>query len=353
MKTEDLNYELPGDLIAQHPTAERTRSRLLVLDRHTTALADKHFGDLVEYLQAGDLLVLNNTKVLPARFFARRVSGALLEGLFIKAIEPDTWEVLLKNARKLKSGEIFLIHPADGTPDLEVTFLQQQSNGHCRIRVYGCTDPASTLNRIGYAPLPPYIKRCADTVQGSRDRERYQTVFAECNGAVAAPTAGLHFTKDLLGTLRRRGVETTTVTLHVGIGTFKPVTAVHLEDHAIHAEEIRIDKACARAVNRAKDQGRRVIAVGTTSTRALESAAVKTATGWRLQATCGSTQLFITPGYEFKIVDALITNFHLPQSTLIALVGALAGLDRIKEAYAHAVRERYRFYSYGDAMFII
>jgi len=353
METKDLNYELPGELIAQHPSTERTRSRLLVLDRQKIDLADRHFGDLVDYLQAGDLLVLNNTKVLPARFFARRVSGAQLEGLFITAIQPDTWEVMLKNARKLKPGEIFLIHPSDGTPDLEATFLQQQSNGHCQIRVYGCTDPVRSLNQIGYAPLPPYIKRSADAAQATRDRERYQTVFAERNGAVAAPTAGLHFTKDLLGTLRSRGVETSTVTLHVGIGTFKPVTAARLEDHAIHAEEIHIDEACVHAVNSAKEQGRRVIAVGTTSTRALESAAVKTEAGWRLQATQSSTQLFITPGYDFKIIDALITNFHLPQSTLIALVGAWAGLERIKEAYEHAVRERYRFYSYGDAMLII
>lgn len=353
MRTEDLNYRLPEELIAQHPAPERAGSRLLVLDRDQANFADRLFTDLVDYVRPGDLLVLNNTKVLPARFFARRISGARLEGLFIAAGPPDTWEVMLKNARKLKPGETFLIQPADGTPEQEATFLQQQADGHYRIQVPGCTDPVKTLAQIGYAPLPPYIKRSEDTGQAIQDRERYQTVFAETDGAVAAPTAGLHFTEALLADLQNRGIETATVTLHVGIGTFKPVTAERLEDHEIHAEEIRIDETCVEAVNRARCAGRRIIAVGTTSTRALESAAVQISGAWRLQSANGPTKLFITPGYEFKIIDALITNFHLPQSTLIALVGALAGLDRIKAAYEHAVKERYRFYSYGDAMLIV
>ncbi len=353
MKTEDLHYTLPEELIAQHPALDRTGSRLLVLDRHRSDLADRQFTDLVDYLHAGDLLVLNNTRVLPARFFARRVSGARLEGLFIAATSPDNWEVMLKNARKLKPGETFLIQPPDGAPEREAVFLHPQDNGHYRVRVPGCTDPVKTLAQVGYAPLPPYIKRSADTRQARQDRERYQTVFAETNGAVAAPTAGLHFSTALLTDLRNQGIETATVTLHVGIGTFKPVTVANLEDHAIHAEEIRIDETCVEAVNAAKRAKQRIIAVGTTSTRALESAAVQVNGEWQLQTASGPTRLFITPGYEFKIIDALITNFHLPQSTLIALVGALAGLDRIKAAYEHAVQERYRFYSYGDAMLIL
>lgn len=353
MRTEDLNYDLPGDLIAQQPAAERHQSRLLVLDRKRDRLEDRRFSDIGAYLVPGDLLVLNNTRVLAARFLARRRTGARLEGLFVSARQADTWEVMLKNARRLKPGETFLIQPPDGSPDVEATFLEQLANGHYRMQIPGCTDPATTLDRIGYAPLPPYIRRSDDAVEALRDRERYQTVFAETDGAVAAPTAGLHFTDALLGQLRSRGIETATVTLHVGIGTFKPVTAERLEDHAIHAEEICIDAPCVQAVNRARAEGRRVIAVGTTSTRALESAAVQTDTGWRLQERVGPTDLFITPGYSFKIVDALITNFHLPKSTLIALVGALAGLERILAAYEHAVRERYRFYSYGDAMLIV
>jgi S-adenosylmethionine:tRNA ribosyltransferase-isomerase len=353
MLTEDLDYELPAELIAQQPAAQRHHSRLLVFDRRRKRLADRCFADLGEYLHSGDLLVLNNTRVLAARFLARRRTGARIEGLYVGARRPDTWEVMLKNARRLKPGEPFLIQAPDGADDVEATLLEQQPNGHYRIGVPGCTDPAATLERIGYAPLPPYIKRSEDSEQARRDRQRYQTVFAEADGAVAAPTAGLHFTKSLLAQLRDRGIETATVTLHVGIGTFKPVTAERLEDHAIHAEEICIDDSCVRAVHRARAAGRRVIAVGTTSTRALESAAAPTEQGWRLQPMSGPTDLFITPGYEFKIVDALITNFHLPKSTLIALVGALAGLDRIKEAYRHAVNERYRFYSYGDAMLIV
>lgn len=353
MHTDELNYELPPDLVAQQPTAERTQSRLLVLDRIRDALTDRHFFELGDFLHPGDLLVLNNTKVLPARFFAQRKTGARLEGLYVCATKSDTWEVMLKNARKLKSGETFFIQSPDGNHEVPTTFLKQLTNGHYRIKIPGCSDPLVMLDRIGYAPLPPYIKRSADAAQGVVDRQRYQTVFAETNGAVAAPTAGLHFTDNLLTQLQEQGILTATITLHIGIGTFKPVTAERLEDHNIHAEQIVIDETCVQAVNSAKIEGRRVVAVGTTSTRALESAAVAQGDHWRLEPFAGPTNLFITPGYRFKIIESLITNFHLPKSTLLALVGALAGMDRIKAAYGHAVKERYRFYSYGDAMLIL
>ncbi|MFC1760510.1 tRNA preQ1(34) S-adenosylmethionine ribosyltransferase-isomerase QueA [Planctomycetota bacterium] len=350
MKTEALNYHLPPELVAQHPVADRSSSRLLVVDTTNSNFHDHIFKDVGIFLRPGDLLVLNNTKVLPARFFAKRLSGGQLEGLFLNAQQETLWEVLLKGARKLKDNETFLILPCSGESPVEARLKKRLDNGHCLIAIPGCTDITSMLDNIGYAPLPPYIKRDADPDQGARDKEDYQTMYAQTRGAVAAPTAGLHFTDSLLQQLQSQGIELARLTLHVGIGTFKPVTAEHLENHAIHSESIAINADCATQVNRAKQEGRRVIAVGTTSTRALESAAV--APG-QIETKNGQTQLFITPGYEYKIIDGLITNFHLPKSTLLALVGALAGMDHIMAAYRHAVKERYRFYSYGDAMLIL
>jgi S-adenosylmethionine:tRNA ribosyltransferase-isomerase len=350
MKTELFNYELPAELIAQKPADVRSDSRLLVQDRASGQLIDSRFSSLTDFLRPGDCLVLNDTKVLPARFFAHRHSGAVLEGLFLaQQDQPDVWQIMLKGARKVRLGESFDLIDREDRHFCCAELLEKQAEGTCLIRVQSSEPPQTILEAIGFPPLPPYIKRDHDPVQAREDRDRYQTVYARRPGAVAAPTAGLHFTEELIGQLKSKGVRFAYVTLHVGAGTFKPVTVENLEDHEIHEEWYQVDQANADIINATRANGGRIIAVGTTATRVLETVAIE----GRITAGQGATRLFIMPGYKFKAVDVLITNFHLPKSTLLALVAAFAGLEPMLAAYRHAVQHRYRFYSYGDAMLIL
>ena len=376
MKTERLNYSLPLELVAQAPAARRSASKLLVIDRAADRLIDSEFIHLADFLRAGDCLVLNDTKVLAARFFAQRTSGAALEGLFLTESggERGVWEVMLKGARKVRPGErigiksrgVGTAHHLPGGQGIacEAELIEKRAEGVCLLKIDTDRSAESILDEIGYPPLPPYIRRDGDAAQAQVDRQRYQTVYARRPGAVAAPTAGLHFTDVLLEQVQAQGVRLASVTLHVGTGTFKPVTAEELEAHEIHREWFRLDAANAEIINAARAAGGRIVAVGTTATRVLETVAgqVVGRASWlaqsragthALRAAEGETQLFITPGYEFKAVDAMITNFHLPKSTLLALVAAFAGLERTLAAYRHAVEQRYRFYSYGDAMLIL
>ena len=356
MKTQQLNYYLPPELIAQHPADIRSGSRLLVLKRSTSELIDSRFAGVGDFLSPGDCLVLNDTKVLQARFFARRSTGAGLEGLFLTESKPGTWQVLLKGARKVKSGDELHLKDKAKKDFCRAVVLEKEGEGRCRLKIdtaANASDKISSadtiLDKIGFPPLPPYIRRGDDAATAAIDKLRYQTVYARHTGAVAAPTAGLHFTKQLIEQLKQAGIRLAYITLHVGAGTFKPITAENLEDHKVHQERFSIDEENARIINAAKDKGSRIIAVGTTSTRALETAA----TNSRIEAGSGTTTLFIKPGYKFKIIDVILTNFHLPKSTLLALVAAFAGLQNILAAYKHAIDQRYRFYSYGDAMLII
>ena len=364
MKTEKLNYYLPSELIAQIPLSVRSDSRLLVLDRSTGDVSDSRFSSLGDFLSPGDCLVLNDTKVLPARFFARRSTGGKLEGLFLAADVEGVWTAYLKGIRKLKAGDEFYLKDRQKADFCKAVLLEKTGQGSCRLQLKTDTDAQAVLNEIGFPPLPPYIKRDDDPAIAAADEHRYQTVYARQSGAVAAPTAGLHFTEPLIEQLKQAGIKFAFITLHVGAGTFKPVTAENLEDHQIHQERFSIDKENAAIINAAKSKGGRIIPVGTTSTRVLETVAagsqacpstgrltVERSRG--IEATAGTTELFIMPGYQFKMIDAMITNFHLPKSTLIALVAAFAGLDNILAAYQHAIEKRYRFYSYGDAMLII
>jgi S-adenosylmethionine:tRNA ribosyltransferase-isomerase len=462
MKTDQLDYELPAELIAQDPAAVRSDSRLLVLDRSTGALTDSRFRCLGEFLRAGDCLVLNDTKVLPARFFARRrtggnpsqSSGGALEGLFLREVpatgashviaseakgppnaevrvwEPKqsqspgsrllpltpqgqnccaapeeltasgamstalrrqagpvrntclrgvgmapttgvvsstdpprggsatrgdiaeqsarAWEVMLKGARKVKLGESIAIENREQREFCLAKLIEKRADGVCLLEVQAQADAEAVLNEVGFPPLPPYIHRDHDLARAESDLRRYQTVYARCPGAVAAPTAGLHFTDELMAQLKAAGIAFAYVTLHVGAGTFKPIATEQVEEHEIHHEWYRLDTANAEALGAARQRGGRIIAVGTTVTRVLETVAQNGG----ITPCEGMTNLFITPGYEFKVVNAMITNFHLPRSTLLALVGAFAGLERTLAAYRHAVEQRYRFYSYGDAMLI-
>jgi S-adenosylmethionine:tRNA ribosyltransferase-isomerase len=349
MKTEQLDYELPPELIAQEPVAVRSESRLLVLRRATGELVDSRFSRLGEFLRAGDCLVLNDTKVLPARFFGHRSSGGKLEGLFLGvSAEPGVWEVMLKGARKIKPGERIRLEGREGRDFCAAEVVEKKPDGLCLLAVDGRTDPEATLGEIGFPPLPPYIHRDRDPARARVDRERYQTVYARHSGAVAAPTAGLHFTPELIERLTGQGVRLAWITLHVGAGTFKPISAEHVEEHRIHHEWYRVDEHNAAVINAARQAGGRSIAVGTTAVRVLETIA-----NHAVQAGEGTTNLFITPGCTFRVVDAMITNFHLPRSTLLALVAAFAGLEKVQAAYRHAVEQRYRFYSYGDAMLIL
>ena len=349
MKTELLNYSLPSGLIAQHPADKRSDSRMLVMDRAAQSLTDTHFFHMGDYLKPGDCLVLNNTKVLPARFYARRQTGGKLEGLFVRAISDTLWEVMLKGAGKVKLNETFLLLTQDQTQTVPAVLKEKRDEGKCVIQVNNDQPCEQVLDLIGFPPLPPYIKRDQNTTQAAQDRDRYQTVFAEQAGAVAAPTAGLHFTDGLLDQLKHQGVLTAKVTLHVGLGTFKPVTADNLTDHPIHSEQVEIDQPNADIINQARAAGGRIVAIGTTSVRSLESAVRDRI----LHPFHGPTSLFIMPGFEYQIVDAMVTNFHLPKSTLLALVGAFTGLDHMFKAYDHAIAQAYRFYSYGDAMLIV
>jgi len=349
MKTEELNYYLPGELIAQQPTRARSQSRLLVFNRSNGELIDSRFNRIGEFLLPGDCLVLNDTKVLPARFFGRRATGGRLEGLFLAESEAGVWEVCLKGARKVKSGETIYLKDKEKGDFCTAEVLEKLGEGKCRLKLDTETEAESVLERVGFPPLPPYIKRGDDVEEAAVDKLRYQTVYARRKGAVAAPTAGLHFTCELIEQLRNAGVCFAFITLHVGLGTFRPITAEGLEGHEMEKERFSIDAENAGIINAAREKGGRIVAVGTTSVRTLETAAA----GSRVEAGSGETRLFIRPGYRFKAIDAMVTNFHLPKSTLLALVSAFAGLENILAAYRHAIEQRYRFYSYGDAMLIV
>lgn len=350
MNTEQLDYKLPSELVAQDPAEVRSESRLLVLRRPAAELTDARFNRLGEFLRPGDCLVLNDTRVLPARFFARRQTGGRLEGLFLGTDGmPGLWQVMLKGQRKLRTNEHIRLEGRDGWDYCPAQVLAKKPDGVCLLRVESQSDPEVVLGDVGFPPLPPYIHRNRDPVKAQIDRDRYQTVYARHPGAVAAPTAGLHFTQELMQRLREQGVRFACVTLHVGAGTFKPIAVERVEDHQIHHESYRIDEENAAIIEAARNAGGRIIAVGTTAVRTLETVAES----GRVRACTGATSLFITPGYKFKIVDAMITNFHLPRSTLLALVAAFAGLEPVQRAYRHAIEQRYRFYSYGDAMLIL
>jgi S-adenosylmethionine:tRNA ribosyltransferase-isomerase len=338
MKTDDFDYYLPEELIAQTPLEKRDSSRLLVLDKTSGKYEDKHFYDVVDYLNKGDVLVRNNTRVIPARIFGiKQDTGAHVEVLLLKQIE-DTYECLVGNARVVKVGTV--INFAD---KLKATCLKIKDEG-IRILKFECEGIfLEVLNEIGNMPLPPYIK------ESLMDKDRYQTVYAKYNGSAAAPTAGLHFNDDVFKKLKAKGVEVVDVTLHVGLGTFRPVKVDDVTNHVMHKEEYFMSKESADVLNAAKKENRRIIAVGTTSTRVLETVMNKYG---KFKECHEESDIFIYPGYEFKAIDALITNFHLPKSTLIMLVSALAKKENIMEAYKHAVEEKYRFFSFGDAMFI-
>ena len=347
MDVADFDFHLPDELIAQDPPAERGGSRLLVVDRASGELGDSVFAELDRHLRPGDLLVLNNTRVFPARLLGTRVpSGGAVECLLLRPLteSPGEWEALGHPGQKLKPGARVLF--TDGTVQLHGEVLTRHFHGRRTVRLWsGDGEVAALIDRLGHIPLPPYIRR----TDRPSDRERYQTVYARERGSIAAPTAGLHFTPDLLDRVAARGVERTEITLHVGYGTFKPVRVERVEDHAVDAEAFTVSADAARALNRARRDGRRVIAVGTTTTRALESLD----TAAEIAPASGVTDLFIRPGHTFGVVHGLITNFHLPRSSLLMLVAAFAGRDQVLAAYRHAVRERYRFYSYGDAMLIL
>ena len=349
MKTDKLQYHLPPELIAQQPTDTRSISRLLVINRKNGDIIDSRFDKIGGFLSAGDCLVLNDTKVLQARFFGKRGTGGKVEGLFLVESETGIWQVLLKAARKVKAGDVIYLKDKAKKDFCKAAVLDKTDDGRCRLKLETDADIETILDKIGFPPLPPYIKRDDDSAAAEVDRQRYQTIYAKIPGAVAAPTAGLHFTELLIEQLKQSGVRLAYITLHVGAGTFKPITAENLEDHKMHQERFSIDEKNARIINATKSKGGRIIAVGTTSTRVLETVA----TNSKIEAVSGETSLFIMSGYKFKMVDAMITNFHLPKSSLLALVAAFAGLDNILTAYKHAIEKRYRFYSYGDAMLII
>ena len=374
MLVSDFHYDLPEDLIAQQPPAVRGASRMLTLDRHTGVFADHTFAELPSLLQPGDLLVMNDSRVIPARLFATRAglttqhnspapSGhieVLLTQRLSSAEGHNDWSALVRPAKKIQPGETLLFAPEGSSiPLLRATVLFTGDFGECTLRFDPAEDFHAALERIGHLPLPPYIHRSKQEPNTPEDRERYQTVYsqqlnrADAQGSAAAPTAGLHFTPEILSQLKERGIELATLTLHVGLGTFQPVRVVRTEDIRLHAEHYTLFAATADAVNRARSEGRRIVAVGTTSTRTLEHIAREAETsGNPIAAHSGSTSLFLSPGAEFKLVSGLLTNFHLPQSTLLMLVSAFAGREQVLAAYAHAVESRYRFFSYGDCMLI-
>ena len=373
MRIDEFDYHLPEQLIAQKPADKRDSSRLLVVHRNSGRLEHRHFFDIIDYLKAGDCLVLNNSRVLPARLYGvKEETGAKIEFLLIKRIDGDVWETMVKPGKRLKPGDavIFCREPL-----LRAVVKDYGSDGTRLVEFQYEGLFMERLEEVGSMPLPPYIERASE----AEDKERYQTVYSREDGSVAAPTAGLHFTEKLLDKAAAKGVELAYVTLHVGIGTFRPVKCENIEEHSMHFEEYFISEEAAETINRAKREGRRIISVGTTSTRTIESAAyfreaVSSPEGqesaarnqchgtenrqsgkagcWQIGSGSGSTGIFIYPGYEFKMTDSLITNFHLPQSTLLMLISALYDREKILEAYEEAIREKYRFFSYGDAMFI-
>ena len=338
-RKSDFNYNLPPELIAQTPVEPRDCSRLLVYNRATDRVEHRIFRDITQYLKAGDVLVINNTKVLPARLYALTEHGGHVEVLLLKRLDIDRWEVLVKPGKKCRIGTRLTI-----SPKLSLTVEGITDSGE-RIVKFDCDGVfEEVLDEVGSMPLPPYIH------EKLKDKNRYQTVYAKTDGSAAAPTAGLHFTPELLQKIKDMGVEVVEVLLHVGLGTFRPVKEDVITDHKMHSEYFCVTEQAAAAINKAKAEGRRVIAVGTTSVRTLESA---TGDDGIIRAQSGNTQIFIYPPYKFKCVDALITNFHLPESTLIMLVAAMTGREKILEIYNEAVREKYRFFSFGDAMLIL
>lgn len=342
MRTSDFDYELPEELIAQEPLP-RGASRLLVLDRQSGRIAHHHVSEITEWFRPGDLLLLNDTKVIPARLYARRVTGRRFELLLLRPLDHRRWQTLLRPSARVRAGERLLVD--DGGL---VQPIESLGEGHW---IISCDPPLDLerLEHLGEAPLPPYIRRPAGAT--AADSERYQTIYARVPGAVAAPTAGLHFTAELLAQIRAEGVEVATFTLHVGIGTFRPVSVELVSEHTMHAEQLQVSDAAATAVNQALAARRRVVCIGTTSVRALEGSLA--AGGGKLTAGIDETEIFIYPGYSFLGVGALLTNFHLPRSTLLMLVSAFAGHEQVMRAYREAVEQRYRFYSYGDAMLIV
>ena len=345
MRVADLDFELPAELIAQAPPAQRSASRLLHYRRLDRSVAHRRFAELPSLLRPGDLLVFNDARVVPARFTLRKATGGLVEGLFLAETAPGRWRVLLKNAGRATAGAALHFLEA---PDVPVRVVEKRGEEY-ELAVATTAPALQVLSRVGRMPLPPYIKRHKHhDPRDDEDRERYQTVFSQAPGAVAAPTAGLHFTPDLLAALDAAGVERLFVTLHVGLGTFKPITAQTLEGHPMHSESYSIGPAAAAALNRAKAERRRLIAVGTTAARVLESHPADRP----FEPRQAETSIFIYPPYQWRHVQAMVTNFHLPRSTLIALVASLVGLDEQRRLYELAIRERYRFFSYGDAMLV-
>lgn len=339
MKVSEFNYDLPEELIAQHPIEKRDESRLMVLNRKDQTIEHRKFKDIIEYLEPGDCLVRNNTKVIPARLYGKKETGANVEFLLLNQIQGDIWEVIVRPGNKLHIGaKVFF-----GQGILEAEILDVMPGGTRKVQFSYQGIFNEILDQIGLMPLPPYIH------EELKEKDRYQTVYAKYEGSAAAPTAGLHFTPELLKSIEEKGIEIANVTLHVGIGTFRPVKEETVENHHMHSEHYYIKKEDVDKINQAKQNGKRVIAVGTTSCRVLETIADEMG---RVKETEGDTQIFIYPGYHFKILDGLITNFHLPQSTLLMLVSALAGKEYIMKAYEEAVKEKYRFFSFGDAMFI-
>ncbi len=341
LKKSDFNFDLPQELIAQDPLEDRSASRLLVLDRDTGAVSHHIFREITEYFKPGDCLVLNNTKVIPARLLGvKEDTGARVEVLLLKRREADVWETLVRPGKKCRPGTVLSF--GDGLLMARVLETVEEGNRLIQFMYQGIWE--EVLDRLGEMPLPPYI------THKLKDRNRYQTVYAKYEGSAAAPTAGLHFTGELLEQIQAKGVNLAYVTLHVGLGTFRPVKEENVLDHHMHSEYYRISEEAAEKINGTKQAGGRVICVGTTSCRTVESAADEKG---KVHAGSGNTEIFIYPGYHFKVLDALITNFHLPESTLVMLVSALAGRDRVLAAYQEAVRERYRFFSFGDAMLIM
>ena len=358
LRVADFDFELPPELIAHQPPAQRGQSRMLAVDRSTGALRDGVFADFPSLLQPGDLLVLNDSRVIPARLYAHRTlirdhekpTGqieVLLTEQDTQIADGNQWRALVRPGRKVAIGEILVFPSPSGSIELKAEVLERGQFGERLLRFEPVDDFFAVLDRIGHMPLPPYIRRD----DADADRERYQTVFSHDRGSVAAPTAGLHFTPEILETIAARGVEIVRVTLHVGLGTFAPLRVERVDEVHLHRERYTLSAETAEALNRASREGRRIVAVGTTVVRTLEHCALK-AEGRPLEAHSGSTEIFISPGFQFRLVRSLLTNFHLPQSSLLMLVSAFAGRERVLAAYRHAVEEKYRFFSYGDCMFL-
>ncbi|KPK78174.1 MAG: hypothetical protein AMJ79_00605 [Phycisphaerae bacterium SM23_30] len=353
MDVSDLDYELPQELIAQQALPMRSQSRLLILHRKDGQIEHRRFMDVIDFLQPGNCLVVNDSKVIPARFFTRRATGGKIEGLFLRLTKNGAWQVLLKNASRLCVKETIFLYPPNQSdqkkPTIAMTVLEREGRGVWQLQVESKQSPLDILQHHGVTPLPPYIHRHSTLVNEDIDRQRYQTVYAEAPGSVAAPTAGLHFDENLLERIQTKEVSIARLCLHIGLGTFEPIATDKVEEHPMHAEQYLLDQTNADMINHNIQNRGRIVAVGTTSVRTLETLAEDK----RVRAGGGWTNLLITPGHKFKVVDALITNFHLPRTTLLALVCAFGGAEQVLAAYREAIGQQYRFYSYGDAMLII